>query len=542
MTADRKLAARLVGAVAVAFLASMALTWLLHDRMTSHEAYNLIDNAFRDIEGMIRERVDRRMIRQAMLARDRVADMSKEPWWNDPDESSRRLRELAGELMVDEICVADASGMLSHSARRDEVGKLDFTKADGQAREFAKLLDSEAELAQPLLPNTLRGEMVKYVGVWIPDGGFIQVGGRDECVRRLSRTAVTGLTHNWHLSGEEGYVVITTAIGTIISHPDISAEGGQWHEPGEDCYWSKRNIEGFPVYVVIPKRMAIVERRVLVATSAFLNGMALILAAVLVGLVIAAYVRAQLRARHAKEMSMASDIQESAIPRTFPPFPGEKCVDIFADMKTAKEVGGDFYDFYFTGPRKITFLIADVSGKGVPAALFMMRAKSVLKSAAQTGKPLADVVREANEALCDGNSASMFVTAWLGEIQLDTGIVTYVNAGHNPPLVLRDGRPEYLRGGVCLALGAMPGVKYAPREISLSPGDMLYLYTDGVTEQTDRAGDMYGEERLKSAIDGMADPVEIVRKSLGEVLAFSSGVEQADDMTQLAVRYKGGAN
>ena len=323
---------RLIGAVAIAFAASLLLTWLLHEKMTKREMHRLVDKVFSDVAVDIRELVDARMLRQAMAVRDKLYEIREEPWWNDPDESSRRLRELANELGVDEICVADAKGMLTHSANRDEVGALDFTTADGQAREFAALLDEKSEVTQPLLPNTLRGDMVKYVGVWIPDGGFVQVGGREKSVRNLARTAVTGLTHGWHVSGDNGGIYITTGNGTIISHPEAGREGGQWQGAGEDNYCEKRMIEGFPVYVVIPKRTAIVERRVLVATSAFMNGMALVLASFLVGIVIAGYVRCQIAAQRRKEMGLAAEIQESAIPRTFPPFPGEGSMDVLIDV------------------------------------------------------------------------------------------------------------------------------------------------------------------------------------------------------------------
>ena len=152
---------------------------------------------------------------------------------------------------------------------------------------LAQLKSEGFELAQPPLPSTLRGEKIKYVGVWMPEGGFVLVGAREKALRNLARSALTGLTHGWHVSGDEGGIFITTDNGTIISHPVAGQEGGQWRDPGADYYWEKRMFEGFPVYVVIPKRTAVVERRVLVATSAFLNGMALILAAILVGLVIA---------------------------------------------------------------------------------------------------------------------------------------------------------------------------------------------------------------------------------------------------------------
>ncbi|MBO6066764.1 MAG: hypothetical protein J6P80_01245, partial [Kiritimatiellae bacterium] len=213
-TANRKLVWRLVGAVALAFAASLVLTWILHEKMSKREMYQLFDNVFADVAVDIRERVDGKMLRQAMAVRDQVYEMRQEPWWDDPDESSRRLRELADELRVDEICIADAKGLLTHSARREEVGALDFCTAEGQAREFARLLTDKYEVTQPLLPNSLRGEMVKYVGVWMPEGGFVQVGGRETTVRNLARTAVTGLTHGWHVRVDDGGIYITTGNGT----------------------------------------------------------------------------------------------------------------------------------------------------------------------------------------------------------------------------------------------------------------------------------------------------------------------------------------
>ncbi len=554
MTAQRKLAWRLVGAVAIAFVASLALTWLLHARMTESEIRSLFDNVFNDVELDIRWQVDKRMIHQAMEVRDKLYEMREEAWWNDPDESSRRLRALATELGVDEVCIVDEKGILTHSARRDEVGSFDFTTAEGQAKEFAELLHDKSEITQTLLPSSVHGEMCKYVGVWVPEGGFVQVGAFAKTLRNLSRSAITGITNDWHVTGGNGGIYITTGTGTIISHPESGCEGGQWEAPGDDSYYERRIIEGFPVYIVIPKKTAIVERRVLVLTTAFLNAMALVLAAVLVGIVIASYVRSQMAAQRAKEMEMAAGIQDNALPRTFPPFPDEKRIDIFADMKPAKDVGGDFYDFYFTGPHSITFLIADVSGKGVPAALFMMRAKITIKGIAQTGKPLADVVREANEALSQDNDANMFVTAWVGEIDLNTGVVTYVNAGHNPPIIISgqaeedEERATYLRSKPGLVLGGMPGMKYKSQTITLKPGDALYLYTDGITEQPDDKNELFGEERLLCTLEGMlanGTPVftgarsPVVGTVLGCVKAHSLGVEQADDRTQLILRYNG---
>ena len=550
---------RLVGAVALAFAASMALTWMLHERSTRREMRRVFDNAFEDVAVDIREHVDRRMFRLAMVLRDKIYEMREEPWWNDVEESCRRLRKTADELGVDEITIADASGMLTHSARRESVGALNFNEAQGQAREFASLLTDKCELAQPLLPNTLRGDMVKYVGVWMPDGGFVQVGGREKTVRNLARSALTGITHGWHVGGDaRSGIYITTGNGTIISHPEAGREGGQWSDPGPDNYVEMRTIEGFPVYIVVPKRTAIVERRVLVATSAFLNGMALVLASILVGIVIARFVRGKIAERRRQEMAMASEIQESSIPRVFPPFKDELRMDVFASMRTARDVGGDFYDFYFSGPNRLAFLVADVSGKGVPAALFMMRAKTTIKGLVQSGLPLAEAAARANDALSRDNDASMFVTVWLGEIDLATGVVEYVNAGHNPPIKISGGgadgaggaaaKVEYVKERSGLMFGGMEGMKYKTRRLQLSPGDMLYLYTDGITEQPDPAGQLFGEERLEGTIRTMleAGVVALDRGSsplvgalYAAVMAHGAGVEQADDCTQLIFRYNG---
>ena len=543
MNSRRKLATFLAGAVGAAFLGSLLLTWLLHDSLAERNANRLIDIAFEDVENAIREAVDRRLVRQAMLFRDRLPALRAEPVWADPQASVARLREIARELFVDELCVVGADGILTHSADARDIG-FDFNTIGGQAGAFRPLLDRETEVAQSLMPNSRAGDMIKYVGVWLPEGGFVQVGCREASVRHLARSAVTGLTHNRHVSGNDGYMVITTAGGTIISHLDPAFESGQWRGAPPDCHWQRREVEGFPVYAMVPKHAAVVERRVLVGTSALLNAAALVLASVLVGIVIAVWVRSQARARRAKELAMAADIQENAIPRVFPPFPSEKRIDLFADMRPARDVGGDFYDFYFTGPQAVTFLVADVSDKGVPAALFMMRAKTILKNLAQSGRPLADVVREANDALCEGNAANMFVTAWIGTVDLATGVVTYVNAGHNPPLRLRakDGSAAYVRSRPGLVLGAMPGAKYRAETLSLEPGDAIYLYTDGVTEQSDPHGELFGEERLRSFLEGggfLAHPETCTGAVLAGVDAHAAGAEQSDDRTQLLLLWRG---
>ena len=246
-------------------------------------------------------------------------------------------------------------------------------------------------------------------------------------------------------------------------------------------------------------------------------------------------------ARIDKELEFAQTIQLSALPSVFPPYPNRNEFDIWAGMKTAKEVGGDFYDFYLIGEDKLAFLIADVSGKGIPAALFMMTAKTMLKNLAETGIDVNEVFTHANEQLCESNEAGMFVTAWMGILDLTTGLLTYANAGHNPPLVKRgNGQFEYLKSRAGFVLAGMDGIVYRKNELQLEAGDIIYLYTDGVTEATDSSEQLYGDERLQNKLNGIenADAETICRTIKSDVDRFVGSAPQFDDITMLCVEFK----
>lgn len=252
---------------------------------------------------------------------------------------------------------------------------------------------------------------------------------------------------------------------------------------------------------------------------------------------------AEAAARIDRELEFARSIQHSAIPSVFPPYPGHSEFDIYATMDTAKEVGGDFYDFYFVGENRLGFLIADVSGKGIPAAMFMMTAKTIIKGYAESGKPVDEVFTTANEKLCESNDAGMFVTAWMGVLDTVTGKVEFANAGHNPPLVRHAGGGfEYLRSKPCFILAGMDGIKYRKNEFTLAPGDEIYLYTDGVTEATDSENNLYGEERLLALLNSMGDlsGEEICRAVKADMDAFVGDAPQFDDITMLYLKYNGG--
>ncbi|MBR4377227.1 MAG: serine/threonine-protein phosphatase, partial [Spirochaetia bacterium] len=249
---------------------------------------------------------------------------------------------------------------------------------------------------------------------------------------------------------------------------------------------------------------------------------------------------AEAAARIDKELEFARIIQMSALPNTFPPFPGRNEFDIFASMNPAKEVGGDFYDFYLVDENKLAFIIADVSGKGIPAAMFMMTSKTLIKSLATEGNDIATTITAANTKLCEGNEANMFITAFMGCLDLNTGKLQYVSAGHNPPLVKHgDGSFEYLPKSKTIVLAAMEGYPYKAQEMQLEPGDVIYTYTDGVTEATDSSETLYGEPRLKEALNAQrwGSMEELCKGIKKDVDGFVGSAPQFDDITMLAIRW-----
>lgn len=241
------------------------------------------------------------------------------------------------------------------------------------------------------------------------------------------------------------------------------------------------------------------------------------------------------------ELNVATQIQANMLPRIFPAFPEHNEFDIYATMTPAKEVGGDFYDFFLLDNDHLAIVIADVSGKGVPAALFMVIAKTLIKNQTQINPVPSEVFTKVNEQLCEDNESGLFVTAWMGILELSSGKLTFVNAGHNPPLLKKnDGEFEYLKTRPGFVLAGMEEIRYKQNEISLSSGDILYLYTDGVTEATSSALELYGEERLKSIINNNAEKsTENILKTIkSDIDLFVGEAPQFDDITMLCLKYK----
>ena len=248
------------------------------------------------------------------------------------------------------------------------------------------------------------------------------------------------------------------------------------------------------------------------------------------------------RERIGAELGLATDIQKSMLPHSFPPFPDRKEIDIFALMEPAREVGGDFYDFFMVDDDHLCLVIADVSGKGIPAALFMMISKIIIKSCTMLGEGPAGILKKTNEAICEDNQTEMFVTVWVGILELSTGILRAANAGHEYPAIRHPGsRFELYKDKHGFVIGGFEDVEYTEYEMQLQPGSQIFVYTDGVPEASDAGANMFGTQRMLVSLNETTDnaPEEIIRHVRKSIDEFTQDGTQFDDLTMLCVRYNG---
>lgn len=246
--------------------------------------------------------------------------------------------------------------------------------------------------------------------------------------------------------------------------------------------------------------------------------------------------------RDRTELALAASIQENMLPNVFPAFPDRTEFDIFASMDPAREVGGDFYDFFLIDDDHLCLEIADVSGKGIPGALVMMASKIMLTDFAKTGKSPAEILEEANSTMCAKNSDRMFVTVWLGILDISTGMLTAANAGHEYPILKKpDGKYELIKDKHGFVIGGMEDIRYSNYEIQMEPGTILFLYTDGLPEAEDADENMFGVNRVIKALNQQPDaaPRQVLSNMAAAVNAFVKDTEQFDDLTMLCIEYKG---
>jgi len=280
-------------------------------------------------------------------------------------------------------------------------------------------------------------------------------------------------------------------------------------------------------------------------------------AAVLIALLVRLYVRRKMSALEAKhreearrerienELQLATNIQASMLPHTFPAFPGRGEFDIYASMKPAKEVGGDFYDFFLIDDDHLGLVMADVSGKGVPAALFMMVSRALIRAHLQNGESPAKALENANEQLCESNEAELFVTVWAAVLEISTGKGVAANAGHEHPALRRaDGAYELQVYRHSPAVATMGGMRFREHSFELNPGDSLFVYTDGVAEATSAQNELFGSERMIDAlnVNPGAEPEEVLSNVMHGIDAFVADAEQFDDITMLCLKYNGPAD
>ena len=244
------------------------------------------------------------------------------------------------------------------------------------------------------------------------------------------------------------------------------------------------------------------------------------------------------------ELALATRIQADMLPNIYPAFPDRPEFDVFATMTPAKEVGGDFYDFFLIDDDHLGIVMADVSGKGVPAALFMMASRIMIRNTALTGRSPKEVLETVNDQICANNREEMFVTAWLGVLEISTGRIRAVNAGHEFPVVGRSGVFDLYKDKHGFVIGGIQGVKYTEYELQLDPGDMLFLYTDGVPEATDADHGLFGTVRMLSALNSVKTgrTTDVLEAVSAAVDAFVDGSPQFDDMTMLCLKYNGGGD
>ncbi|MBP3217067.1 MAG: SpoIIE family protein phosphatase, partial [Lachnospiraceae bacterium] len=251
----------------------------------------------------------------------------------------------------------------------------------------------------------------------------------------------------------------------------------------------------------------------------------------------------QEKERMRTELSLATQIQADMLPNLFPPFPDRPEFDIYAAMQPAKEVGGDFYDFFLLDDRHLGMIMADVSGKGVPAALFMMASMILLQVMTMNMRSPKKVLERANEQICQNNAQEMFVTVWLGVLELDTGRLVAANAGHEYPVVMNpDGKFELIKDRHGFVLGGMEGVKYNEYEMRLQRGSKLFVYTDGVPEAENAAHEQFGTDRMLEALNrntGRTHPKDDMEEVMRALQDFSEGTPQFDDITMMCLYYAG---
>ena len=558
----------IVASAVVLYVALMGVTWSIGTRQAAEKTEAMLDYAVFDMRISLDGVIDTMMEHLASIA---VRHFKKAA-----AHSMEEVAAVAEAFDIDELNIVDRMGHIIAANDPDSLG-VDMALKE-EPRAFGELTNGVTKVvSQPFRRNAYGVSRRKYLGVPFPGGdGYIQIG-LDES--RMDRMIPVQLAFLFDPQVEDTlcYLCADERSGQIVSKQlqadmpqtlaeigfDVSGfpenvgslldDGGKGSAStfvrrlGGRRVFCRSFLFGGHRFLMIEPEVEFYGSRNMIAAA-----MAVLLALVLGGFAflvirisgdsdrIKAFYRAADAAR-AKEMEIAKTIQSSALPA---PLEASPYFRLSASMTPAREIGGDFYDFFMLDSTHLVFMVADVSGKGVTAALYMMTAKTLIKDALLAFRDPAEAFTRANAELCANNTANMFLTAWGAVLDLESGLVTFVNAGHNPPVLVEghgpEGRPsKYVTEKSGPVLAFMDGVKYRSRTLAMNPGDILFLYTDGVTEALDGKGELFGEGRLLDAVNVIPEPgaksaCNVVRMA---VAAFSEGVPQADDLTVLAVEY-----
>ena len=578
--------------VVLAFAATGGFTWFFQTRLAFATANYTLNLNLQDVRQAIQDASDTHLL---LLTSQIASEL-------DSQTPKTELPRLAKKYDVSEINLVDSSGIITASTYPDFVG-YDMANGQQSAEFLPLLSGTAAVVQsyQPTAydPSLSR----KYAGIALENGGFLQVGYDAQRFQREIGEQVVTAAKNRHIGQygciiicDEGGTIVSDRDGHEGENIGLIGYTGQRFEEGAcfkaDVYGAASfcmfaETEGYFIVAVLPVSEAMFSRDVSVYILAFME--TLVFAALFAqiyflikklvveniqkinrslsqisggNLDVTVDVRSneefsslsddinatvvtlkryidEAAARIDKELELARQIQRSALPSVFPPYPQRSDFSIYALMEPAKEVGGDFYDFYLLDENTLAFVIADVSGKGIPAALFMMTTKTMLKGFAEAGLEVNEVFARTNRKLCEGNDTGMFVTAWMGLLDLRTGLLRYANAGHNPPLLrAQNGTYAYLKARPNFVLAGMEPVPYRTCELQLRPGDEIFLYTDGVTEAQNGRQELFGEQRLLSALNeqnglSVQETCENVRANVD---SFVGGADQFDDITMVCLK------
>ena len=524
---------RFIVLAAVAFYAiALAVTWYQADRQADRRTETMLKAAETGFSAVIDGEVDS-ALRNVVGALVNVLEQKCVP------QSMERMQELAKTFNIDEINIVNDRGVVIGSNIPSVLGS-NFNRHP-LTREFMALTNATTTIvSQPFRAGVANPEMFcKYYGMAFPEhNGFIQLGMSADRLRQnmysYTMEEADRILSEWHFSVvgwyERGDRYVDFEHGRIFRLRDKVR--------GRMLVGRCFNYRDYRYVAFLPERYCYSQRNAAFVVTALVLGVLLfIFTYILVRLAKASAnlerMHAAADARTAADLALARTIQMSALPATDGAF--MECMEftLSAECHPAREVGGDFYDFFHLPGNRLAFLVADVSGKGIPGAMFMMEAKNVIKGCLVEFVDLAEAITEANRRLCANNRAELFVTAWIGLLDR-TGLFEYVNAGHNRPFIRRaNGTIEKVMGKGGPFLGLFENAGYRANVLKFERGDGLYLYTDGVTEAMNAKGEQFGEQRLRAEI---ASRTRRIKDAVDE---FVAGAEQSDDMTSVEIFWHG---